>query len=366
MPKLNFVKIHNYKSIVDFSCYLGKGVNVFTGPSDSGKSNVIRAFRDFFFNAKGDEVVTAKKDKCSITIDDCTWNKGKGLNQYVTPEGTYENVGRTSPQQLRDHFKIDEIAWDEANSKKLQFIQQHDPKFFLDESYTGSLNAKILGLVSGIQRTYNGNRLVLNDLKDAKSRRDSLEIVCKQTEVELKKYDDLPRRKKIVDAIKKAIDKLQGIETEYDKLDTLVTTIKDSKARITTLEKGLIEPLETNDLFELKKLSTNIERLSSVFHEAKRLDGEIKAISRCTATEIETDDITKLKETHAKIRAIESIVEEASDLVADHKAFTLEVTQYEKQQSELEEELQSLVATLKICPLTNDSFCDGCKEKICQ
>lgn len=362
--KLEFFKVKNYKSIVDFECRFGSGVNVFTGPSDSGKSNVIRALRDFFFNAKGDDVITAKKDKCTVVVNDCIWNKGKGVNQYVTPEGTYENVGRTSPQQLRERFKIDEIAWDENNTKKLQFIQQHDPKFFLDESYTGSLNAKILGLVSGIQRTYNGNRLVLGDIKDAKSRKESLEIACKQSEQELKKYASLPKKAKLITAIKTVMTDLEKIENKHNSISGLFISISSTKEMITELEETICPPIDTCNLADLQTLMDQINKLSKLYGEVLDLKHEIKNIGEIDGIEIDPDTTIELKEKFEKIERIKETLDTINSIKSEYQSNNAEMTDLESEKSELETDLHSAIQTMDLCPLTKNEFCDGCKDKI--
>ena len=362
--KLDHVKIQNYKSILDFECKLSEGVNVFVGHSDSGKSNVVRALRDFFFNATGDSAVTAKKTKCTIIVNDVIWNKGRGVNQYVLPTGTFENVGRTSPQELRTLFKIDEIYWDETHAKKLQFIQQHEPKFFLDDSFTGSLNAKILGLVSGIQRTYNGNRLVINDIKDAKSRRQTADTIKKQAEEDLTKYEHLPKIKHILDVIQKSIGNLKSLEATNERLKEIRNDIEDITSQLSVLENTTLTTIDMSSIQRLQKDALTISRLRKISKEGAQILEEIDIHRHASEIELNVD-FSQLEETIKTCSSLRRSTNVLASIKSQYKIEQSDLSELEMELKEVDEELKGLVNGTDICPLTNCEFCAGCKDKIC-
>ena len=364
--KISYIKAENYKSILKFEAHLSPGVNVFVGPSDSGKSNVVRMIRDFFFNASGDGVVTAKQTRCSIAVNDCIWEKGKGLNRYVLPMGTFENVGRTSPQELRSLFKVDEIQWDDTHSKRLQFIQQHEPKFFLDESFTGSLNAKILGLVSGIQRTYNGNKLVINDIRDAKGRRDTALSIKVTAETDIVKYNGLPKQKHILDVIEKSLVALKAMEQNYNKLVTLYQETENIHGHILNLTQCIPEDALAYDkaIQSIYKDALATNSIRKVMSEAKDLYTEILQAEKIDDIEIDIDMLNQLRTKAAETIKIKSVL---SEVVTLKDAYKTETTSIKTLESDLEttvNELQTIVNETDTCPLINDQFCVGCKDKI--
>src|SRR3990167_1690852 len=209
--KLKKLKIENYRSIKKFETELSPKINMFVGSSDSGKSNIVRVIRDLAFNATGDGFITFGKDKCSVMINDVMWERGEGINRYRNKQGVFNNVGRNSPQEIRDDLRIDEVNWDENLTKKIQFIEQHEPIFFL--SYTESLNAKILGKVSGIQRVYIATKKINDDKREINKRKTFIEEEIEKRKSELKQYEDVDEIEGLLEELKLRIEKFINIES---------------------------------------------------------------------------------------------------------------------------------------------------------
>ena len=195
VAKLNHLKIKNYRSIRDSDLHLSEKINVFIGSTDSGKSNIVRAIRDLVFNAAGNDFITHGEKKCMMVLDGVTWEKGGGINQYRTDEGMFKNIGRKSPDEVRKQLKIDEIEWDSSASKKIQFIEQFEPKYIL--AYNDSLVARILGKISGIHRIFQGNKSLLRDKKQLTTKKKYVQEEIEKTEKELEQFEDLDKIRKV-------------------------------------------------------------------------------------------------------------------------------------------------------------------------
>ena len=74
--------------------------------------------------------VMCESNECSVSIgesvmiNDVMWERGEGINRYRNKQGVFNNVGRNSPQEIRDDLRIDEVNWDENLTKKIQFIEK--------------------------------------------------------------------------------------------------------------------------------------------------------------------------------------------------------------------------------------------------
>ena len=101
------LRLHDFQRHSDIKVDLDPLVTVVTGPSDSGKSSVIRALRWLATNLPhGDSFVRDGSD--------CAWvgvkvdgkrivrKKGKGVNTYVVDGNQYEAFGFDVPQQVQD------------------------------------------------------------------------------------------------------------------------------------------------------------------------------------------------------------------------------------------------------------------------
>jgi len=152
------IEIRDYQGIDSASIELADGVTVLAGASDSGKSSVVRAIRDFAYNSIGDGHVQAGKDHAAVLVDGVHWEKGKKVNRYTMPDGTvYDKVGRGQvPADVQAITGIREVVYGDGVSARLNVQSQFDPEFGV--GFKGSDNAKIVGSISRLEQVFNGIR----------------------------------------------------------------------------------------------------------------------------------------------------------------------------------------------------------------
>lgn len=149
--------IENFQSHAYTEIDFVPGLNVFVGPSDSGKSSVLRALRWVLFNQpRGAEFIRTGATKCQVRLqlDDGTEIvriRGKSINRYVlrTPDGqeeVYESLGSGPHPMILQAHQMFPLAWDQKE-QVIQFGSQLDSPFLLSES--GGSKAKLIGRISG-------------------------------------------------------------------------------------------------------------------------------------------------------------------------------------------------------------------------
>lgn len=362
MSKLDFLSIENYKSIVDFKTHLSDRISVFIGASDSGKSNVVRAIRDFFFNAKSDSVVTVNQDRCRVSINDSTWEKGDGLNRYILPDGTYENVGRSSPIELKSHFKIDEVQFDDGFFKKINFIEQHEPKFFL--SYTDSLNAKIIGKVSGIERIYIANKRLSSDIGDANYRLKQLNERLKSSNDELIKYQFVDELKSDVEHIAMSIDQIENTSTNCQTLKILIDDIfiyVNEKRRLELLEVKLDQQV-FDDLDTILSCIGNCTTLNCMIEEVEELIQKCNVFKSIDIEQIDTKMLLQAKTQVDDVKMIKLLLSEIEQIKNSYSENDAQCKDFQMMYDELKIQLEDAVNSLDVCPLIKSTFKSGCKD----
>ena len=318
--KIKRLGICNYKSIRKFVTNLSTGINLFIGRTDSGKSNIIRAIRDVCFNARGLDFITSGKNICKVIINDVTWVRSKKLNKYSIDDDEFNSVGAKSPQEIKEHLRMNEIDFGQNFIKRLQFIEQFDNKFFLE--YPDSINARILGKVSGIERIYDGHKAVIFDKRVVVDELKYINQNIQETEEELEQYKSIDKKEEYVKQLASIINKLKRVSKKYNERVELRETILNLRKQISNISE------------DLKKI--NIEGLD---------------ISKLEIIERKSEERSKMKDDYRfYLRDIKETKKELEDLLESEKDIKMKFSKYMKQNN--------------VCPLTKHKYYDNCIKEI--
>lgn len=171
------IKIHVrcFQSLRDISLELS-GFTVITGPSNVGKSAIVRAFQAAVFGALGDFFITDKpqpEDQCAVSIVDekttIKWWKvrtGKGSpelsNALVVNGVRYTKFGKEQAELTRG---LGFVELDVAGQKiRPQIALQFDPIFLLSGSETEA--AEALRLLGRVDVVTEAQRLATKDARE--------------------------------------------------------------------------------------------------------------------------------------------------------------------------------------------------------
>lgn len=166
------VHVKNFQSLADASLDV-EGLTVLVGPSDLGKSALVRAIEGALFNEPGDYFVRSGATNAEVTLTgvpaadgqplDVVWRKGRTKNQFVVDGALFDKVGSVSPPPIlaagyRDVGTDDPI--------RPQVAGQFDRVFLLDRP--GSVVASILTALSRVMVVSAADRLCAVDARDTK------------------------------------------------------------------------------------------------------------------------------------------------------------------------------------------------------
>jgi len=198
------VGIRAYRSIVKATFTLGE-ITVVIGPSDSGKSNLVRALRDWAFNAGGTAFATEghQMTRVAVVVGDnkILWEKEikkrGGASRYVIVDGrtnektSFEKIGLNVPVEVTELTGIRPIVVDDV-SVLIHFSEQGEPWFLLAPmAWTPAKVSKVIGRISGVDALILANRDLVNRRttlnREAKTSR-SEEVSIK---TELEDYENL-------------------------------------------------------------------------------------------------------------------------------------------------------------------------------
>ncbi len=259
MPYLKRLAIRTYRSIAKADLKLGE-ITVIIGASDTGKSNVVRAFRDWAYAAGGEDMVSlgSTVTRVAVVLGEAVkvvWERvtstngnrstggkgpearGTGGMRYVvsSPEHerprSYEKIGTSVPQDVTDitgfrRLKVDDVTI------QLNVAEQKDPWFLLvSPPWTPGKTTKVIGVVSGVEALILGNRdMVLMKQRENGLVKASTEAVAKAEE-ELKEFVALDEGQALVAQASEVLAKLVAERTHLDQATNLLKSIAAARAK---------------------------------------------------------------------------------------------------------------------------------------
>lgn len=191
--------IENFQSHAHTEIDFSQGLNVFVGPSDSGKSAILRALRWVLFNQpRGTDFIRSGASKCrvSLTLTDGTEIirvRGASVNRYIlrTPDGeekVFEGWGTGVPPEIAEAHQIQPVKLDQKEIY-VHFGTQLESPFLLFESAQNK--AKTIGRISGAHLIDNALKKTGSDRQAVNNEIKYLEQQAEQLKEKLKPYENL-------------------------------------------------------------------------------------------------------------------------------------------------------------------------------
>ena len=384
------LSVKNFQSHKDTKLDLSIGVNTIVGLSDSGKSGFIRALKalfqksNFYVSYWADEGVVKAEFTDGVNIHRAFKRqdvvKCSECKQPLTDKGICTSCGNVIGIKMKeDFYLLDGEKYQKFGTKLIDlilektkiypiafldyeeyfnFTEQHEDMFFIGKTYSGGIRNKILS--SMIPDSEKVDLLIkkLNSEKTSKNsefdffdeRMKTINTIVKNSEKEIEKLDLLINEIEIIEeniiALKSKICKLNSLRTvfkdvpDYDKLQNILNKILSN---IEILKK---QPIKISTKVELlKKLNLLKNELGKNYNFEKITIPNID-IETCM---IITKKINNLKELDKQIEDNDG---NPSEIIVEQIA--------------IDEAIESLKGEIceAICPITNEIFCEQCKNKI--
>ncbi|HHY27192.1 MAG TPA: AAA family ATPase [Desulfitobacterium dehalogenans] len=236
--------------------FAGQGcLTVITGPSDSGKSAIIRALKWLLYNSpRGDGFITVGKDICGVraVYDDETvvarYRSRGSVNRYEVNSQAYEGFGTGVPLEIQQATGIRKLHIGDQDYL-LNLSDQLAGPFLGNDSTPAPARAKVLGKLAGTEEMDHAGKEVGTDLFRAKREREGLEHYIDSTKDALEGYDWIPVREaqlieldRLIKAVKKdqeKIARLKELHEQFVKLAEAVLGVKAEIDRLRPVAEGL-------------------------------------------------------------------------------------------------------------------------------
>ena len=225
MKYLEKIILKNFQSHNYTELDLSRGVNVIVGPSDSGKTAIMRAIRWNLFNEpSGVDFVREGESEVSVTVRfqdgiEITRLRGKSKNQYILrqpeeDEVIFEGFGTHVPQEIRETTGIYKVMLDDKKSLPLNFSDQLEGPFLLQE--TDAYKAQAIGRMVGVDVLDETMRNTLRDKKQLSTQKDLVVSEIEETEKSLEAFQSLDEKLERRDKLTSHLEKLKDLEKRSD------------------------------------------------------------------------------------------------------------------------------------------------------
>lgn len=275
MSRFKKLIIENFQSHVHTELTFHPGLNVLVGPSDSGKSAILRALRWVLFNyPRGMEMIREGASRCQVTLelDDGTKiirTRSKSINRYtlIQPdqeELILEGFGSEVPQEVVEAHGIRPIRL-EKQEIFLQLGTQLEGPFLLSES--GGTKAKMIGMISGAQLIDRAIRGTATDRNQLQSRARFLDEQVKEYQEKLVPYQNLEELGEKLSSLESRFQEIRKKEQLLRKLQEMKSLYQKNKEeheqekrKLVAFEKVLQAEKKT---FDLEKKAWHYRQISA-------------------------------------------------------------------------------------------------------
>ena len=175
------LEITNFKSIGHAEFDLGK-INVLTGHSNLGKSNVVNAIHCLVHNCWDSSYLKWGQKKCSVRLTDDTgewveYQHDQSSASYLlsTNPQPFTKIGKTVPNEVSDFLKMNYVQFDEDLKLDFNFERQFDPAFII--SLSGFELAKVFGKLMNLDIVMTASRNISKDVLAYNKKKDNLSAI---------------------------------------------------------------------------------------------------------------------------------------------------------------------------------------------
>lgn len=316
--------IENFQSHVDTEVEFSDGLNVFVGPSDSGKSAILRSLRWVLFNQpRGSEFIRTGKSKCRVTLTlsdgvEIIRERSSSTNRYILRDPTgeeqvFEGFGSQVPKEVLQAHQMHPIKLDQDWNLPVQFGTQLEGPFLLSE--TGGVRAKSIGRVSGAH-------MIDIALRDTMRDRHSLSAEVRHLEEEKKRLEEALKPFENLESLLHQVQRAEGLYQEAEEKRQQLMRLKELKEqwnlvqgeanrersvldRLTELEScgAILLEVERNQ-FRWDRIYRLTKKQKQFMQEKKHWQQILEKTAQCDTVD---KQLAELEEQKRTVRTLQSI-----------------------------------------------------------
>lgn len=280
MTYIKQVILKNFQSHKNSTITFNNRLNVIVGPSDSGKTAILRGIRWALYNEPvGDYFIREGEKECSVTIVFSNYTtikryRSKNKNIYYlydkdNIETKFEGFGTTVPQEIIDKVGIKKIELDNDISKAINFSDQLEGAFLLSER--GAVRANSIGRLVGVNIIDDSLRETLRDIRNLSGNKRYIDNNIIELEKELKEYDYLEQLQiqiENIEDLKNEIYQKEQLKLKYSNILNKILIINKEKNKMNIYTQALNNVSTVDNI--VKYINLNIDKYKNLNEQNRR------------------------------------------------------------------------------------------------
>jgi len=281
---INYIKkiiLENFQSHEYTELDLTPGLNMIVGPSDSGKTAIIRAIRWVLYNEpRGTEFMRQGATFCRVTLVmsnayTIIRERSSSYNRYLLVDASgnrqvFEGFGNDIPVEVLKAHGIRKVVLDENNAVSINMGQQLEGPFMLMEN--GATRAKALGRLVGVHIIDRAMQGTITDITRLSQQIKQWDQDIANLDDAIKQYEYLPQLEKIIDESDLCITKAETLSTRLDKVIAIKQRLDITKNELEQ-QQYILNRLSQLNMVEnlLHNIESMITHISSLTNIQQRL-----------------------------------------------------------------------------------------------
>jgi len=361
---MKFVKLHlkNFQAYVDTTIDFIEGLNIIVGPSDTGKSSIVRALRKVIRDTpSGKDFINenATEMKLSLVIENddgeiitITRQVTPSKNLYYLDTTEFGGFGREVPQEIQQALEMVLIKLENSDQIDLHFFDQHDGPFMVSKSMAGT-RSKLFGRIAGLHVL---DKSIIDVNRDIRAGNNALKIQAMDRDKLQQKIDafpDLTSYHQLYATLEKCVQTLEMKDTRLNVLKDINKNFKEvcDKGK---KQKELFNSLPNIEV-DFQKLYGDLRilnRLQELYVKLTNTNSEIEKLDRAILPEISVD-FSCIMDRMQTVKKVQNLADELSRI--SRQVEVLSGKEFDIIIQEAQQEYTTLLRGLKVCPVCKQS-----------
>ena len=389
------LEIKNFKSIGHAVFDLGS-INVLTGHSNLGKSNVVQAIYCLVHNSWDSGYLKWGEKKCSIRLTDETgeWveyqhDQTSASYQLSTIVQPFVKIGKSVPTEVESFLNMNLVQFDEDLKLDFNFERQFDPAFVI--SLSGFELAKVFGKLMNLDIVLSASRNIAKDVQALNRKKDSLTAIQDVSVDFIRNGYTIELKYALLHQALSLDAKAEQMDSVNEKLGSIIADVEYYAAVAKTYQ----EFLNSDDMKQLEMISDPIPGLGDILVGLEVANAQVSVYGDALSKEMPTFDFELYKGLSEVLISSEQEQDRAEiyqyiltrvndidfDVVNNLQSLLLitnQVDQYNQQVQALnvnmsgvsdqitakQTEFSNYLKENNVCPITHQPFMAGCVDRI--
>lgn len=295
--------VENFQSHERSELSFGSGLNAIVGPSDNGKSALLRALRWALYNEpRGNDFVRSGARECrvTVTLSDgvtivrellLTKSGAAGRNRYLlTLPGkeaqVFEGFGTEVPAEVVRAHGMPQVVLDADKRVVLSLATQLEGPFMMTE--TGSTRARAIGRLLGVHVVDAATRGTQRDLRSVRAEVVRLEKELERYDSELQPYADIPEQEARLLRAEAALERAELLGRRLERLQAVQTDLVRYERESILTEAGLARLAALEPAGQAVGRAEALQRRGGELRAAQERWVQLEAEERQVRTRIDT------------------------------------------------------------------------------